>query len=142
MLLLVDALTWIFPSLQFNLRHPTIGGQDTPEVRLAISHLIPYDDIIEFLYEGFAVTNPLIMGLQHPLYPHSIKQIKQNLTAAIDFMEIAGYDQGKPDSWPFPEGERTEMDLIPFIALVAILALTTGIPGIIWKYHKREKINL
>jgi ABC-type transport system substrate-binding protein len=103
--------------VQLNYRHPIFGtGVDTPlgkadpsraseaarYVRLAMSHAIPREEILEQLVAGFGKpgTGPLSPGFAESIYDELVAEGKghpYDLEKAKEFLAMAGYEIEKPE---------------------------------------------
>ncbi|MFX1252413.1 MAG: ABC transporter substrate-binding protein [Promethearchaeota archaeon] len=79
-------------TLGFNILNGAGGNLANADVRLAISHMIPRQDIVDLLFQGWAQPNFLHIHRDSPFYPHEIEPIQYNLTRALEYMERAGYN--------------------------------------------------
>ncbi|MFX1251464.1 MAG: ABC transporter substrate-binding protein [Promethearchaeota archaeon] len=61
-------------------------------VRLAISHMCPRQNMVDHLLEGFGQPAFMHIPLQNPFYPADIEPIRYNFTRALEYMEKAGYN--------------------------------------------------
>ena len=126
--------------LGVNMRHPILGtGVDTPlgqedpsraaeaarYVRQAISHLIPRQDIIDTILEGYgtpAVTTPittLTAGYDPSLEPYTF-----DIELAKSLLAAAGYDTGVPP----PSGDfLEEYGLYVAVAVVVVVVAVAAI---------------
>ena len=126
--------------LGFNMKHPVIGtGVDTPlgkqdpsraaeaarYVRQAISHLIPRQDIIDTITEGYGsagVTTPVTRvtaGFDDTLTPYSY-----DVTLAKSLLAAAGYDTGvAPPSGDFIAQYGLYIAVIVIVIVIAIVAV-------------------
>lgn len=80
---------WQMYALAYNTFNPYIAD---PNVRLAISHLIPRQKVVDYVFGG--VAHPAFAPLpeQSPYWSERIPRISYNLTRAWEYMEKAGYD--------------------------------------------------
>ncbi len=120
--------------LGFNMRHPIFGtGVDTPlgkqdpsraveaarYVRQAISHLVPREDIIDTILDGYGVPGvttpftPLTFGYDTSLQPYSY-----DVELAKSLLAAAGYDTGVP---PPSKGFLEEYGLYVAAAIVVVI---------------------
>jgi ABC-type transport system substrate-binding protein len=126
--------------LGFNMKHPVIGtGVDTPlgkqdpsraaeaarYVRQAISHLIPRQDIIDTITNGYGapgVTTPVTRvtaGFDTSLTPYSY-----DVTLAKSLLAAAGYDTGvAPPSGDFIAQYGLYIAVIVIVIVIAIVAV-------------------
>ena len=125
--------------LGVNMAHPIVGtGEDTPlgqqdpsraaeaarYVRQAISHLIPRDDIIATILDGYgtpAVTTPittLTAGYDTSLQPDSF-----DLEMAKSLLAAAGYDTGVPPPGGFLEDYGLYIAVAVIVVIVVIGAI-------------------
>jgi len=126
--------------LGVNMRHPIVGtGVDTPlgkedpsraaeaarYVRQAISHLIPRQDIIDSILDGYgtpALTTPittLTAGYDTSLEPYSF-----DLTLAKSLLAAAGYDTGvAPPGGDFLEEYGLYIAVAVIVVIVAVGAV-------------------
>ena len=126
--------------LGVNMRHPILGtGVDTPlgqedpsraaeaarYVRQAISHLIPRQDIIDTILDGYgtpAVTTPITTLTAG--YDTSLEPYTYDLELAKSLLAAAGYDTGvSPPSGDFLE----EYGLYVAIAIVVVVVAVAAI---------------
>ena len=90
----------------YNLRHPVFGtGVETPlgkkdpsraaeaaaYVRLAFSHVMPREQIVQEIASGFGKPGTVPMPFTSPEYDQSLKPISYDLDLARSYMEKAGY---------------------------------------------------
>jgi ABC-type transport system substrate-binding protein len=126
--------------LGFNMRHPILGtGVDTPlgqqdpsraaeaarYVRQAISHLVPRQNIIDTILDGYGVQGvttpftPLTFGYDTSLQPYSY-----DVELAKSLLAAAGYDTGvAPPSTNFLE----EYAVYIAVAIVAIVVAVAAV---------------
>ncbi|MFX0061103.1 MAG: ABC transporter substrate-binding protein [Candidatus Hermodarchaeota archaeon] len=68
------------------------GGLTDYRVRLAISHMCPRQDMVDYLLGGLGQPAFMHFPLQSHFYPTGVEPIVYNLTKAIEYMEAAGYN--------------------------------------------------
>lgn len=143
----VDYDAFGLQELGFNMKHPILGtGVDTPlgqqdpsraaeaarYVRQAISHLVPRDNIIETILDGYGtpgVTTPfttLTFG-----YDSSLKPYSYDIELAKSLLAAAGYDTGVP---PPSEDFLEEYGLYVGIAIVVVVVAI----GAVYFIRKRQ----
>ena len=143
----VDYDAFGLQELGFNMKHPILGtGVDTPlgqqdpsraaeaarYVRQAISHLVPRDNIIETILDGYGtpgVTTPfttLTFGYDPSLEPYSY-----DIERAKSLLAAAGYDTGVP---PPSEDFLEEYGLYVGIAIVVVVVAI----GAVYFIRKRQ----
>ncbi|MFX0091842.1 MAG: ABC transporter substrate-binding protein [Candidatus Hodarchaeota archaeon] len=85
-------LGWGFQTMGYNILH---GANDTLtdlNIRLAISHMLPQQDIVDYAFGGLGQINFAPFPQQSPYWPENLEPIRYNYTRAVEFMEKAGYD--------------------------------------------------
>ncbi|MFQ5977144.1 MAG: ABC transporter substrate-binding protein [Candidatus Heimdallarchaeota archaeon] len=107
---------WQMYALAYNTFNPYIAD---PNVRLAISHLIPRQKIIDYVFGG--VAHPAFAPLpeQSPYWSERIPRISYNLTRAWEYMEKAGYDMS--DLRDRLQEDKSKESSGSFIPLAAVL---------------------
>lgn len=92
-----------------------------PELKMALAHAIPYDDIAEKVYNGYATKPESVLPVVHTFEPAQpfIKQelrdatmLEYDLAEAARLLDEAGYVKG-PDGWRIrPGGEKLTFSVI------------------------------
>ncbi|MFX0060790.1 MAG: ABC transporter substrate-binding protein [Candidatus Hermodarchaeota archaeon] len=125
-------LSWYYATIGFNILNGAGSKLANRYVRLAISHMVPQQDIVDYLLHGFGQANFVPFPLQSPYYPKDLDPIEYNITKAFDYMEMAGYNMTAYKTQPphfFPS----------FEAWTLMIALGgTGIIVIIQQYKKKN----
>jgi ABC-type transport system substrate-binding protein len=83
---------WQMAGIAYNTFNPYLAD---PNVRLAISHLVPRQIIVDYVLGGLAHPSFAPLPDQSPYWSEQIPRIAYNLTKAWDFMEKAGYDMSE-----------------------------------------------
>ncbi|MFX0061517.1 MAG: ABC transporter substrate-binding protein [Candidatus Hermodarchaeota archaeon] len=118
------------------------GGLMDYRVRLAISHMCPRQDMVDYLLGGLGQTAFMHFPKQNPFYPTNVPPITYNITRALDYMEQAGYDVS-----PFRnDSEFSSNNLFDFInfnlVTLATIGLEVGIIGSLAIILIRKRIKL
>jgi ABC-type transport system substrate-binding protein len=79
-------------SLGYNILNGADGELANKWVRLAISHMVPRQDIVDYLLGGLGQTNFAPFGRQLVWWPDDLEEITYNYTRALEYMEKAGFD--------------------------------------------------
>ncbi|MFX1255836.1 MAG: ABC transporter substrate-binding protein [Promethearchaeota archaeon] len=116
--------------MSYNIMNGAGGKLADVNVRLAISHMIPRQDIVNYLSDGLNEPNFMPYLKQSPYYPDDIEPITYNITKAIEYMEKAGYEMGPYMSTSTPGFEILSI----FVTLGAMTAAV-----LIYRHRKREK---
>lgn len=85
-------LDWDFQTLCYNILNGTGSKLANKWVRLAISHMIPRQKIVDYFLGGLGTPNCVPFPRQSPLWPENLESFDYSLTKALKFMEKAGYD--------------------------------------------------
>ncbi|MFX0093052.1 MAG: ABC transporter substrate-binding protein [Candidatus Hodarchaeota archaeon] len=85
---------WGYSTLGYNILQGANDRLTNKWVRLAISHMIPRQDILHYFYKNLGLTNFAPFPRQSPYWPETLKPIEYNVTKALQYMEKAGYDMG------------------------------------------------
>ncbi|MFX0064715.1 MAG: ABC transporter substrate-binding protein [Candidatus Hermodarchaeota archaeon] len=83
-------LDWGCQTVGINTVYGT--GLTDVNVRLAISHMCPRQDMVDYLLGGLGQPVFMHFPIQNPFYPADIKPISYNFTRALEYMEKAGYN--------------------------------------------------
>ncbi|MFX1251463.1 MAG: ABC transporter substrate-binding protein [Promethearchaeota archaeon] len=83
-------LDWGCQTVGINTAYGT--GLTDVNVRLAISHMCPRQDMVDYLLGGLGQPAFMHIPLQNPFYPADIEPIRYNFTRALEYMEKAGYN--------------------------------------------------
>ncbi|MFX1253194.1 MAG: ABC transporter substrate-binding protein [Promethearchaeota archaeon] len=84
-------LDWGCQTMGINTANGAGGLQDL-NVRLAISHTVPRQDMVNYLLGGLGQTAFMHFPKQNPFYPYNVRHISYNITKARELMEAAGYN--------------------------------------------------
>ncbi|MFX0065542.1 MAG: ABC transporter substrate-binding protein [Candidatus Hermodarchaeota archaeon] len=139
-------LDWGYQTLGYNILHGAGGKLANKWVRLAIAHMVPYQDIVKYLLGGLGQANFAPFPKQSPFWPIDLRPIEYNQTKALDYLEKAGYDVTpfrtsttetslNPVSW--------SPDLLSFISIVVVGGITVvlisdTVKALIYRYQKRK----
>ncbi|MFX0093993.1 MAG: ABC transporter substrate-binding protein [Candidatus Hodarchaeota archaeon] len=86
-------LAWSFQTMGYNILNGAGGKLTNRYTRLAISHLIPRQDIVDYLLGGLGQPSFVPFPLQSSYWPgDALQPIMYNYTRAIEYMKMAGYD--------------------------------------------------
>jgi ABC-type transport system substrate-binding protein len=110
------------------------GGLTDLNVRLAISHMCPRQDMVDYLLGGLGQTAFMHFPKQNPFYPDAVPVISYNFTKAIEYMEAAGYNMD-----PFKETE-TAVTTPGFEALAFFVALG-GMAAAVLVYRHKKRVK-
>ncbi|MFX1255547.1 MAG: ABC transporter substrate-binding protein [Promethearchaeota archaeon] len=89
---LVKQLDWGYSTLGYNILHGAGDKLTNKWVRLAIAHMIPSQNIVEYLLGGLGQVNFAPFLKQSPFWPADLRSIEYNQTKALDYLEKAGYN--------------------------------------------------
>ncbi|MFX0114243.1 MAG: ABC transporter substrate-binding protein, partial [Candidatus Hodarchaeota archaeon] len=124
---------WQMYGIGYNTFNPYLAD---PNVRLAISHLIPRQEIADYVFGGTVRPSFAPLPEQSPYWSERIPRVTYNLTKAWDFMEKAGYDMSELRSRLKGEGaDQTSGSVLP---LTVVLFSILGIAAI--KRKRRSNI--
>ncbi|MFX1251459.1 MAG: ABC transporter substrate-binding protein [Promethearchaeota archaeon] len=84
------SLDWDCQTIGINTVNGAWGLTDL-NVRLAISHICPRQDMVDYLLGGLGQTAFMHFPKQNPFYPVDVPPISYNFTKAIEYMEATGY---------------------------------------------------
>ncbi|MFX0094398.1 MAG: ABC transporter substrate-binding protein, partial [Candidatus Hodarchaeota archaeon] len=88
----VKQLDWNYHTLSYNIFKGAGGKLANRYVCLAISHLIPRQDIVDYLLGGLGQPSFALFPQQSPYWPgDALKPIEYNFTKADDYMIKAGF---------------------------------------------------
>ncbi|MFX1253729.1 MAG: ABC transporter substrate-binding protein, partial [Promethearchaeota archaeon] len=110
------------------------GGLTDYQVRLAISHMCPRQDMVDYLLGGLGQTAFMHFPKQNPFYPSGVPEITYNFTKAIEYMEAAGYNMD-----PF-KTTSTSQATPGFEALAFFVALG-GMAAAVLVYRHKKRVN-
>ncbi|MFX0092271.1 MAG: ABC transporter substrate-binding protein [Candidatus Hodarchaeota archaeon] len=85
-------LSWGYQTMGYNILNGAAGKLANKYVRLAISHMIPRQDVVDYLLGGLGQTQFIAFPQQSPYWDENLEPIVYNYTRAIEFMEKAGYN--------------------------------------------------
>ncbi|MFX0063310.1 MAG: ABC transporter substrate-binding protein [Candidatus Hermodarchaeota archaeon] len=126
----VRELDWGYQTLGYNILHGAGDKLANKWVRLAIAHMIPYQDIVKYFLGGLGQANFAPFPKQSPFWPTDLRPIEYNQTKALDYLEKAGYNVT-----PFREETRTSsyslFDLFLSDPLIWMLLTTCGLEVIV-----------
>ncbi|MFX0092285.1 MAG: ABC transporter substrate-binding protein [Candidatus Hodarchaeota archaeon] len=91
-IMVAKRLEWGYQTIGYNILNGAGGKLANRYVRLAISHMIPRQDIVDYLLGGLGKVTFAPFPLQSPFYPKDLDPISFNLTVAEEYLEKAGYD--------------------------------------------------
>ncbi|MFX1254260.1 MAG: ABC transporter substrate-binding protein, partial [Promethearchaeota archaeon] len=91
-IVIVKELDWGYHTLGYNILHGAGDNLANKWVRLAIAHMVPYQDIVKYLLGGLGEANYAPFPKQSPFWPADLPPIEYNQTKALDYLEKAGYD--------------------------------------------------
>ena len=89
---IVKQLDWGYYTVGYNILHGAGGKLANKWVRLAIAHMVPYQDILDYLLYGLGQINFAPFSKQSPFWPAGLRPIEYNQTKALNYLERAGYD--------------------------------------------------
>ncbi|MFX0063309.1 MAG: ABC transporter substrate-binding protein, partial [Candidatus Hermodarchaeota archaeon] len=89
---IVKQLDWGYYTVGYNILHGAGKKLTNKWVRLAIAHMVPYQDIVEYLLDGLGQANFAPFPKQSPFWPTDLRPIEYNQTKALNYLERAGYD--------------------------------------------------
>ncbi|MFX1251460.1 MAG: ABC transporter substrate-binding protein [Promethearchaeota archaeon] len=125
-------LDWGCQTISINTAHGA-GGLTDHRVRLAISHMIPRQEMVDSLLGGLGQPAFMHFPIQNPFYPHNVPPITYNFTKAIEYMEAAGYDMD-----PFKNGSPiTNPGFEVFAFFIALGGMTAVV--LIYRHKKALK---
>jgi ABC-type transport system substrate-binding protein len=85
-------LDWGYRTLGYNILHGAGDKLANKWVRLAIAHMVPSQDIVDYLLGGLGQANFAPFPKQSPFWPIDLRPIEYNQTKALDYLERAGYN--------------------------------------------------
>ncbi|MFX0060789.1 MAG: ABC transporter substrate-binding protein [Candidatus Hermodarchaeota archaeon] len=125
-------LSWYYYTVGYNILNGAERKLANKYVRLAISHMIPRQDIVEYLLHGFGQANFIPFSLQSPYYPKDLDPIEYNIFKSFNYMEAAGYDMT-------PYKTQTPPSFISFEGWTLLVVLGgMGILVFIHQYKKKK----
>ncbi|MFX0061068.1 MAG: ABC transporter substrate-binding protein [Candidatus Hermodarchaeota archaeon] len=126
-------LDWGCQTVGINIAHGA-GGLDDYRVRLAISHIVPRQDMVDYLLGGLGQPAFIHFPKQSPFYPDNIEPIRYNYTKALSLMDEAGYGWFWPTWRPPPPTTNSYFETwISFTVLYGIVLVA------IWKKKRRSQ---
>jgi ABC-type transport system substrate-binding protein len=127
------SLDWDCQTIGINTAHGA-GGLTDHWVRLAISHMIPRQEMVDTLLAGLGQPAFMHFPKQNPFYPDDIEPIRYNITRALEYMETAGYDMT-----PFRNDILTD-SASGFETLVFFIALG-GMATVVLVYRHKKRVK-
>ncbi|MFX0064144.1 MAG: ABC transporter substrate-binding protein [Candidatus Hermodarchaeota archaeon] len=158
-------LGWSYQSIGYNILNGAGWHLANKWVRLAISHMVPRQYAIDNLLGGLGQPSFVMFPQHSPFWSDSLKSIDYNLTAAIEYMELAGYDMtpyktpvveqddfestwfSKPDNPPaISKKESIKEDFLltlPSLFYLAVLGdcVAIGITTVILLFYRHKKVT-
>ncbi|MFX1255428.1 MAG: ABC transporter substrate-binding protein [Promethearchaeota archaeon] len=128
-------LRWSYQTMGYNILNGANGKLTNRWVRLAISHMIPRQDIVDYLFNGLGQRTFVPFPMQSVFWPETLKPIEHNYSRALEYMKKAGYDT---DQIPPIKASNFE-GLTIFIALSGIIVTVLA-----YRYKKqtiKRRIN-
>ncbi|MFW9914727.1 MAG: ABC transporter substrate-binding protein [Candidatus Thorarchaeota archaeon] len=116
---------WQIHALAYNTFNPYLAD---PNVRLAISHLIPRQLIVDYVLGGVAHPSFAPLPEQSPYWSDQIPRVSYNISKAWDYMEKAGYDMSElRDRLGSGGSEQTQGSALSLVGVV--LGILIAIPA-------------
>ncbi|MFX0090493.1 MAG: ABC transporter substrate-binding protein, partial [Candidatus Hodarchaeota archaeon] len=84
-------LDWGYQSMGYNILHGAQGYLTNKWIRLALSHLVPRQQIITALLNGLGQPSFVPFPQQSPFWPDDLEPIVYNVTKALEYLERAGF---------------------------------------------------
>jgi hypothetical protein len=129
------ALDWGCQTMGINMKYGAGGILADLNVRLAIQHMMPRQDMVDFLLGGLGQVSYIHTPQQNPFYPQDLHPMyPYNFTKALDYMEAAGYDMEDFRTTEVPTGTPGFEALAFFIALGGMAAAV-----LVYRHKKRIK---
>ncbi|MFX1253667.1 MAG: ABC transporter substrate-binding protein [Promethearchaeota archaeon] len=130
------SLDWGCQTVGINTAYGAGGphGLQDLNVRLAISHIVPRQDMVDYLLGGLGQTAFMHFPLQNPFYPSGVEPITYNFTKALEYMEAAGYDMTAFWTTETTTGIPGFETLAFFVALGGMAAVV-----LVYRHKKRTK---
>jgi ABC-type oligopeptide transport system substrate-binding subunit len=122
-------LDWGYQTMGYNILNGAAGKLANKYVRLAISHMLPRQDVVDYLLGGLGQPSFVPFPQQSPYWDDDLEPIVYNYTKALEYMTAAGYN-----ITPFITGTATP----GFEALAFFLALG-GMGAIVLIYRHRRR---
>ncbi|MFX0090319.1 MAG: ABC transporter substrate-binding protein [Candidatus Hodarchaeota archaeon] len=88
-------LDWGYQTMGYNILNGAGGKLANKWVRLAISHMIPRQYIVDYLLGGLGQPSFVPFAQQSPFWPEELAPITYNVSRAIEYMGLAGYNVNK-----------------------------------------------
>ncbi|MFX0091841.1 MAG: ABC transporter substrate-binding protein [Candidatus Hodarchaeota archaeon] len=89
---IVKKLICGYHTMGYNILHGADNHLTNNWVRLAISHMVPRQDIVDYLVGGLGQPNSVPFPRQSPFWPDTLEPLEYNYTKAISYLIKAGYD--------------------------------------------------
>ncbi|MFX0061949.1 MAG: ABC transporter substrate-binding protein [Candidatus Hermodarchaeota archaeon] len=121
-------LSWSYQTMGYNILNGADSKLSSKWVRLAISHMIPQQDIIDYLFNGLGQQTFVPFPKQSPFWPETLKPIVYNYSKALEYMKKAGYAKIQ-----IPPPETSGFEILAFV--FALSGMTTAI--LVYRYRKR-----
>ncbi|MFX0091858.1 MAG: ABC transporter substrate-binding protein, partial [Candidatus Hodarchaeota archaeon] len=118
-------LNWGYQTMGYNILNGAGGrlaGKWNKWVRLAISHIVPRQHIVDYLLGGLGQSSFVPFAQQSPFWSKDLAPITYNISRAIEYMELAGYDVNQ-------RNESSRKNITVFNIQFSEL-LKYGLPGI------------
>ncbi|MFX0090495.1 MAG: ABC transporter substrate-binding protein [Candidatus Hodarchaeota archaeon] len=122
-------LDWGYQTMGYNIMNGAAGKLANKYVRLAISHMIPRQDVVDYLLGGLGQPSFVPFPQQSPFWPDDLKPIVYNYTRALEYMEMAGYDPS-----PFLTTQAS-----PGFEVLAFFAAMGGMATVVLVYRHRKQ---
>lgn len=138
----VKQLDWGGRTMGYNILNGANGKLRNKWVRLAISHMIPRQDMVKYLLGGLGRPSFVPFPLQSCYYPKNLESITYNVPRALEYMERAGYDVS-----PFRNNSESSVnilfDFISFnLATLATIGLEFGAICLLIALIIKKRLNL
>ncbi|MFX1533475.1 MAG: ABC transporter substrate-binding protein [Promethearchaeota archaeon] len=132
----LKSLDWGCQTLGINVANGANGHLSDVNVRLAISHMMPREDMVDYLLSGLGETAFMHFPRQNPFYPEGVKPIEYNFSKAIEYMEAAGYDMDRFKTTTTTTA--TAISTSGFEALAFFVALD-GMAAVVLVYRHKKR---
>ncbi|MFX0092079.1 MAG: ABC transporter substrate-binding protein [Candidatus Hodarchaeota archaeon] len=129
-------LDWEYQTLGYNVLNGASGKLANKYVRLAISHLIPRQDIVDNLLGGLGEPSFVPFPVQSPFCPNNLKIIEYNYTKAYEYIDLAG---GICVPWDFRSTVRSSSGFDILIFFIAMGGMSTLF--LIYRQKKYRKLE-
>ncbi|MFX0094066.1 MAG: ABC transporter substrate-binding protein, partial [Candidatus Hodarchaeota archaeon] len=140
-------LDWGYHTMGYNILHGADDHLTNKWVRLAISHVIPRQEIVDYVLGGLGQPSFVPFPQQSPYLPENLEPIKYNISRAFDYLERAEYDVTPfREDWirqnpSVQSSNYVEVLFSSNLAFLGIIGIEIAIVVVLFMFIRRKRKN-